>query len=163
VTLQALNRQLLDLGGMPVLWDTSLGTLVQDPSSVPPGSPQHTYGAGDVFRDAQNGDLYQLQQDGSLSLYQIATTAPTVVLPPSQQAPVSSAGSSWQSSPPAGGNPATGNTGAVTVSGDPTQWVNGAMKWLGQSSFITGLSNGVLLVGGGVAYAMLRQRRRGRA
>jgi hypothetical protein len=156
--LTALNHPLTDLGGIPVLWDSDIGTLVQDPTQ----GGTNAYGPGDLFRDPASGDLYQLTGGGQLSLYR-AAAAPLV--PNAAQgaalpaiAPVgggiSSAGRSW------GGT--TAPTGAITTTGDPKKWLNQAYDWLAKSSFISGLPNGLLLAGGYVGYTMLQQRRRGR-
>src|SRR5947209_17165653 len=106
--LAALNRPLIDLGGVPVLWDSDRGTLVQDP----PRGGTNSYGPGDLFRDPANGDVYQLKADGSRGLYQVAVTAPTVPSTPAGViAGVTSAGQSWTSRPTGGDVPAIAATG----------------------------------------------------
>ena len=154
MTLTPLNPPLTDLGGFPVVWDTDMATIIQDPRQ----GGTNVYGAGDLFR-APNGDLYQLTAQGTLNF--IRSAAPPVVPGASMggagPAPItgggiSSAGPSWES-PPAGGTP------AISVGGDPTRFGHQVVAWLGSSSFIRGISNGVLLGLGAVGYSMLRQRR----
>jgi hypothetical protein len=158
--LTALNHPLTDLGGVSVLWDSDVGTLVQDPTQ----GGTNAYGPGDLFRDPASGDLYQLTAGGQLDLYRVAA-APLVPNAPQGVAlpaispvggGISSAGRSWgdTTQPPP--------TGAITPTGNPTRWMHQAVDWLSRSSFISGLPNGLLLAGGYVGYSMLRQRRRGR-
>jgi hypothetical protein len=160
VTLSGLNRPLTDLGGIPVLWDSDIGTLVQDPSQ----GGTNMYGPGDLFRDAATGDIYQLGADGQLALFRVAAP-PLVPARPGAIAPslgagsaVGSAGPSWQNLAPQ--PTTTGSTAAITPTGNLNKWGKQAIDWLTRASFIGGVPNGVLVLAGYVAYTFRRQRRR---
>lgn len=145
--LMPLNQQLTDLGGVPVLWDSDLGTLVQDPTQ----GGTNRYGPGDLFRDPSSGDVYQLGSDGSLSLYRIGAP-PSVPVPASTTVSVSSAGKSWTSSPT--------TSGPVTVAGDPQTWSKQLISWLSAQSSIGHMPNWSLVALAAAAYTLVKRRRR---
>ena len=58
------------------------------------------------------------------------------------------------------GGRVTGNTPAITATGNPSQFASQVIAWLGRSDFIAGVPNGALVGGGYVGYRMYSQRRR---
>lgn len=153
--ISPLNPPLVDLGGFPVVWDSDVGTIEQDPTQ----GGTNMYAAGDLFRNPATGDIVQLQADGSLTFVRSggmpAVPGAARVQSPAAIVPITAAG---------GGTPSSTNTAgsgaAINITGNPQGFVNDVIGWLGRSDWIGNVPNALIVAGGALGYTMLRQRRR---